>query len=258
MRLPDICNAKFMAAGLVGVLAGAVLWAPLVSAASRCPGDVKPASDAAVAYADRGDRCEGLYQQPVAASAKLQIIGAHRNRPIFDAGSGVPILVSAITAGAGDLKLRILSTKPQLYYRLDASLDSKGQFLWKRNIVDDVRVGLKPADIAALICAGSCEKSSPTIYPAALTEKATQSVDGITIRMRAALDLKELLVTVESGGAPLPNFNKKNVLDMGALPGGVAKNIFLDVGPGTYQLRALAIPVGTNASDEARAMIIIK
>ena len=76
--------------------------------------------------------------------------------------------------------------------------------------------------------------------------------------MRAALDLKELLVTVESGGAPLPNFNKKNVLDMGTLPGGVTKNVFLDVGPGTYQLRALAIPVGTNASDEARAVIIIK
>ena len=255
MWLPYIRSATFMA---VSVLSGAVVWASLANAVPRCPGDVTPASDKVIAYADRGDRCEGLYQQPVAASAKLQIIGVHRNRPIFDAGSGVPIRVSAVAAGAGDLKLRVLSTKPQLYYRLDATLDPKGQFLWKRNIVDHVRVGLKPADIAALICAGACEKSSPIIYPAAITERETQAVDGITIRMRAALDLKELLVTVESGGAPLPNFNKKNVLDMGTLPGGVTKNVFLDVGPGTYQLRALAIPVGTNASDEARAVIIIK
>ncbi len=121
-----------------------------------------------------------------------------------------------------------------------------------------MRVGLRPADIAALICVDSCEKSTLTVYPAIITESTAKNVDGITVRMRAALDLKELLVTVESAGVALPNFNKTNVLDMGTLPGGIAKNVFLDIGPGTYQLRALAIPLGMNASDEARAVIIVR
>lgn len=232
--------------------------APAATAAPHCPVNVRPASDATVAYGDRGDRCEGLYQQPVSASARLQIIGVHRNPPQFGAVSAGPIVVSAPGAPGKDLKLRILSTRPQHYYRLDASLGAAARFTWKRDIIDHVRVGLKPAEVAALLCEGACEKPVPLIYPVSIAEGTAQQVAGITVRMRAALDLKSLLVTVTSNGAPLPHLNNQNILDRSTLPGGVAKSLFLDLGAGTYELRAMAIPIGSNAPDEVRATIVLK
>lgn len=226
--------------------------------AGSCVPTVQPSTDADVAYRDRGDRCEGLYQQPVAASAGLKIIGLHGNAPRFAAGSRAPLLVAATVQELKNLNLRIVSRQPQKYYRLDASLGLASKFIWKRDVINDVRVGISQYDIAALMCEGSCETKALRIYPVAIAEHISAPVIGATVWLRSAVNLKKLAVTVEGEHGILPHLNGRDVLEGAELPGGIAKDVFLDVPAGEYRLRAVALPSGANAPDEARATLVLR
>jgi hypothetical protein len=228
-------------------------------ARAHCNPNIQPSQDLAVTYRDRGDRCEGLFQQPVAASARLRIIGAHRSPPLFIIGANAQLKVSAIAPDANDLNLRILSAKPRQPYRLDAKLENVSRFEWHRDVIDHVRVRLQPSDVAALLCEGSCETNTPLIFPVVIADGIVPPSQGITVRLRAVVDLKKLLVTVEGPTGVLPDYNDINVLEPRTLPGGITKDVYVDVPIGRYQFRARAIPEGSNASpEEIRATIILQ
>jgi hypothetical protein len=74
---------------------------------------------------------------------------------------------------------------------------------------------------------------------------------------RAAIDLRKLFITLQR----LPNgktaLKNTDVLEGRLLPAGAAKDVFVTLRSGTYDLRALAVPVGASAMDQVRARIVI-
>lgn len=230
------------------------------TALAACPGrGIDPAPNASVGYKDRGGRCEGLFRQPVAASAKLAVVGLHRHPPDFSPGSGKPILVTAQAREAtAAISLRVLSSRQRQYYRMDAVLDPKSRFVWPRDVVDHSQVRLTPHEVKAIACEKTCDVSEPRLVPVSISEGGQVASNGVTLWMRAALDLRQLFVSVERESDRSPVFPNEEVLAGQTLPAGAPIDVFLPLKPGAYRLRATAVPIGDNAIDEMKAILLIR
>jgi hypothetical protein len=237
-----------------------LLSAPTATAHAACPGrGIDPSPDPTVGYKERGGRCEGLFRQPVAASAKLAVVGLHRNDPDFSPGSGRPITVAAQTRSSGTaISLRVLSSRQRQYYRMDTVLGPKAQFIWPRDVVDHSQVRLTPHDVKAIACEKTCDASEPRLVPVSISEDAQAPAGGITLWMRAALDLRQLFVLVERESDRKPVMANEEVLEGRMLPAGAPKDVFLELAPGVYRLRATAVPIGNSAIDEMKAVLLIQ
>lgn len=228
-------------------------------AAAQCPVALESNSDQATGYTQRGDRCEGLFRQPVATSAALRIVGIHRHGPEFAPGSGAPITVSVSRPPRAKLGLRILSTKPRQYYRLDGVMAANGTFAWSRDVMDHARIRLEPSNVKAVACEQSCETKGARLYPISIAEGRVAASNGITIWFRAGVDLAQLFVSVSGAGANVKKVMMANaeVLSGRSMPAGVAKDVFLTLTPGVYTVRATAVPKGDNAVDEIQSDVVV-
>jgi hypothetical protein len=231
-----------------------------MTALAACPGrGIDPSPDPSVGYKDRGGRCEGLFRQPVAASAKLAVIGLHRHEPDFSLDSGKPITVAVKARGStAAISLRVLSSRQRQYYRMDAVLGTGTQFVWPRDIVEDHQVRLMAHEAKAIACERICDVSEPRLMPVSITEGRQVPSNGITLWMRAALDLRQLFVFVEGEHDRKPVLPNEDVLEGRMLPAGAAKDVFLGLGQGVYRLRATAVPIGNNAIDEMKAILVVQ
>jgi hypothetical protein len=248
--------ASFNALQPVTASAGDSQGQPKRNGCNAIGGPVEKASP--LAYTDRGDRCEGLFRQKVAASAQLALIGVHAHSPKFKPGSGKTLTVVPVGAGhASAIAIRVLSSRPRLYYRMDAKLASATRFVWKREILDNSRVTLGPREIKALLCEESCDKKVPKVFPASITEGRAPPSGGVTLWFRAAIDLRKLFITLQRRPNGKTALKNTDVLEGRLLPAGAAKDVFVTLRSGTYDLRALAVPVGASAMDQVRARIVI-
>lgn len=234
-------------------------------ATSACPHTASvDASILSGHYKDFGDRCEGIFQQQVPAFAnptQLALIGVHRHSPAFSPGSGKPLTVSfASNAKSGTaLALRVLSSRPRHQYRMDATLRSGASFVWKRDIIDNPAIQLTPADAKALLCETSCDVANPKIFPVSIVETKAPPSQGITLWFRAAVDLKQLFITLRPvGDQAKTEFEESDILDGRLLPAGAAKDVFAILKNGAYTLNAIAVPQGAEPMNEVRAQIIVE
>lgn len=250
-RLLAGVSAAFVAAGLV--FAGAADAQKL-----PCPVSVDAAASAGTTYTNRGDRCEGLFRQPVAASAELRIIGFHRHPPSFAVRSGVPIQVAVTPRTASTpIRLRVVSAKQRQYYRMDAAVPAGGRFTWKRDVIDHSGVMLEPQNTKAIACEGDCERAEPTLLAVSIAETPQAPSPVVSIWLRASLDLSQLNVTLERKGSPKPEMANVEVLQQRVMPAGAARPIEVKLAPGIYSFRATAVPIGQNAVDEVRATLVV-
>ena len=211
-----------------------------------------------VAYQDRGGRCEGLFRQPVAASAKLAVVGLHRHPPKFTPGAGGALQVTAQSRGASaTVMLRVLSTRQRHYYRMDAVIDPKTRYVWPRDVLDSPQVRLTPNDLKAIACEGSCDRNEPRLIPVSITDGPTVPSSGVSVWLRAALDLQQLFVLIERDGDKAQVLPNEEILAGQVLPAGAPKEVFVPLGPGIYRLRATGVPVGQSAVDETKAVILV-
>jgi hypothetical protein len=240
----------------VAIEAGAYAAEP---AAIKCAISGNPADPAnPVAYANRGDRCEGVFRQPVSASAQLSLMGVHAHMPEFVPGSGRPITVTPMSAKLpAALAVRVLSSRPRQYYRMDARIAPGARFIWKRDIADNPAVRLAPGDVKVLLCENSCDSAALKVVPASVAESRAPSSKVITLWFRAAVDLRHLYVTLHRQPGQTAAMQDADVLAGRMLPAGAAKDVLAALKPGTYSLKATAVPADPNAMDEVRAQIIV-
>ncbi len=182
---------------------------------AACPVRESPDPANPVAYANRGDRCEGLFRQQVAASAQLLLLGVHSHEPDFNPNSGTPLAVSTAFRGnpAKVLNFRVLSSRTRLYYRMDASFPQGTRFVWKRDVISAPSIQLKPSEVKGLLCDGPCNVPEPTVLPVSISEKKAPKTQGITLWFRAAVDLKQLFLSIENSTSNVSVLKDKDVLE---------------------------------------------
>jgi hypothetical protein len=244
---------------LLCFFAFSLLGGGFAEAAGECPVEVRADPANPVAYKNRGDRCEGVFRQQVAASAQLSLIGVHRHAPDFKARSGKDLKIASpphLQSGTA-LSLRILSSRPRQYYRLDANLTSGAAFLWKRDVIDNSALQLGPNDIKALLCDKSCSVREPKIYPVSIVEDKAPRSEGVSFWFRAAVDLKAIFVSISPApGQKGSGVEENDILEGRTLPAGAPASVFAPLKPGTYVLKATAVPLEAVAIDEIRAKIV--
>lgn len=241
----------------VTLFVAALLFSNAAPAVADCAiRGIEPVADKSIGYRDRQGVCEGLFRQPVAASAKLAVIGFHRHAPNYQPRGIAPIAVSTNIAGAA--RLRVVSSRQRQYYRMDTSLDGGGKFAWRRDVIDHPGVHLMPHEVKAIACQGSCDVAEPRLLPVSISDAPATATKGVTLWLRAALDLKQLFVTVERLSDRKAELSEDLLFKQQPLPAGAAKELFMTLKPGQYRLRATAVPTGNNAIDEFRALLVVQ
>lgn len=171
-------------------------------ASSHCDPRLKPAGRDALAYQSRGNRCEGLYIQPVSGGILLASLTVGAARPGWTppettlrwrAPDGVPIHLRSMSLGRGP------------YYRMDANVTGRSQFAWPV----DVREALKfaPADVGVFAEFAKSGAPDGVAYTAVEVDASDRPI--IVATLLSVHDIVSLERTVyrldasEKPGAPL-------------------------------------------------------
>jgi hypothetical protein len=105
-----------------------------------------------ISYRQRGDRCEGIYSRRVSAfgAQLISFTGQFDIRDLCSGGRPVHmVLPPSATAGA-PVRLRGESLRPDLYYRVDIELRSRGSFEWPFDPRCNNEVRLTAAELALM------------------------------------------------------------------------------------------------------------
>lgn len=159
--------------------------------AADCARGVQPiTSPKALAYQDRGDRCEGLYIRPIATTG-LSIVGFHSAPNHFLANEN---FVEVQTPAAGESKrLIVVSTRPRQYYRMDADFQDSS-FLYPLDLIRHPALAIHPEELAAKVCLENCDTLVPTLIPASLSKVKRNETNSYII-LQATEDLTYMKVT---------------------------------------------------------------
>jgi hypothetical protein len=133
---------------------------------SACdPGLLREAAPGALGYADRTDRCEGLYGKYVSTSDPLSLRSFTVARSPLDA---LPATASVEwPAAQGSVHLFAFALKPRIYYQMDVVLPATARsFAWRTDVAQ--QVPLSGRDIGIVVYG-----DDKTVLPARVGTAAT-------------------------------------------------------------------------------------
>lgn len=159
--------------------------------AAECDRSRLPASSPAdLAYQDRGDRCEGLYQQAVATTG-LRILGFQRGvSEISDHDPGTYVYVEA----QGRKQLVVESARRRQYYRMDATFEGN-RFYYPLELTRRPQLAIKSTELAARVCVSDCDGLLPVLVPARLAMTDAKTGEPFLL-LQATEDLTYLQIEI--------------------------------------------------------------
>lgn len=176
------------------------------SAQLACQKSPLAVADEGLKYKLRGNRCEGLFMQPVAASSHIRVIGYHLHAPVFEPGSKTPIRVSVGGSAASQaIQLHAVSMRFRQYYRMDTMLQSSHLFLWDRTLLNNQQIALRPDELAMVACDGACDKAAPRLLPVSLVADEPPPHPAPELIFSSNVDISKLVVRLVRlpGGKPM-------------------------------------------------------
>jgi hypothetical protein len=97
--------------------------------ATHCDKGVDVQNRGPSTYRDRGDRCEGVYEQKVAGGTGLRIMSLTDTYPDFKVDAGDSMHLAWKSDGDSQVRLRAISLRQPPYYRMDSTRPS-GSSTW--------------------------------------------------------------------------------------------------------------------------------
>lgn len=175
------------------------------ASAAECDNSLLPiASPQEVAYQDRGDRCEGLYQQPVATTG-LRILGFLSGANQIAEGDDRPYVFANYL---GPKFLSVESLRRRQYYRMDAAFGDD-RFSYPLELTQRQELAIAIDELALRICVEACDGLRPVLVPARLASETPLEAKPYLV-LRATEDLTYL--RIEISGASGVVLYDENVL----------------------------------------------
>lgn len=183
---------------LAGVLALSGPPARALSAqAATCDPSLESSTSDPYAYRPRGDRCEGIYAQPVAGTP-LVVASFTRRFDTYDPDSASRLVLSWAARGPAVVRLRAIALRRRFYYRMDArqSADA-GSWTWPADLLVALHLGRPELGVVAW----TRERSGGTERDVHLPLRIDGGGDGgtadaYTLVVLPQVELAELFVTV--------------------------------------------------------------
>jgi len=239
MKIPcvSLCLVAMLAAGPVG-------------AESFCDPSLPQDSKSPVAYRMRDDRCEGIYAQQVSAIS-IEVRSLVAGFGPFDPGKDRELAL-AWTAPPGstrDVRLRVFSFKPRVYYRMDTAVPAvRGVYHWPSDVLASVELGRNDLGLIAWIdLAGPGGSIRPVYLPLRAGAVATKGDAGYEVTLIPSTRLSEVRVTVsrlDAQGNVAATLRRNEELGYGYYPS-AEPTVFSTgkLGPaGFYRLVITAVP----------------
>lgn len=176
----------------IGVLG--LARAALAAGAEKCDPDLMRPDDTR-GYQWRGDRCEGLYVQPVASHGDLLVASLTEEPPDFDPSATPTLELRWTPFGDGPIHVRAYSLRHGTYYRMDAVRPAGARsYRWPLDVLREV--GL-PGRAVGLIAwtqhrVGTTER--PVYLPLRLATLANASAPHYRMRVVPGVRLDEMWV----------------------------------------------------------------
>lgn len=139
-------------------------------------------NDPAISYTQRGNRCEGFYQSPVAAES-LNLVGLLYGILDSDSCSNKTLRINAPQIGKQQVHIQAVGIPLKTYYRLDAWLEPGEEFIWPLEIVK--KMHLRAEDIGLF----GQPVSEPKVYiPLTVGKNTTDKPLNLIIRSSVDVD----------------------------------------------------------------------
>ncbi len=186
--------------------------------AADCQLPAGAAEASALAYQDRGNRCEGIYRQKVSGRVNLRIVGYHANRVKIDNSSDEWVIqMQAHAEQATQLPLlQVVSLRANDYFQMDTTqLNEDGIFRWQTDLLSGLDYPPQARDLAALACSPSCslrEQSKQNLFPVSFgSEPYTSTEPVVLVYVMADVELQSLLATLTPLDSAEPLFANRPV-----------------------------------------------
>jgi hypothetical protein len=222
----------------------ALIAASSAAAPSHCDPSLAPSTNHPFGYAERGDRCEGVYIQAVSGTTLALLSFTTVFGPV-DVDSGQPLLIEwPSPPGTGDVQLRALSMQRRLFYRMDTSVPAGSRrYRWPTDVL--AAVNLRRPDIGLLgwtrLVVGA--ERQDVLVPLSASQGTPAAAAGpYTFIVRPAAELSDLFLTVThlaADGLPLAAVQPTRELGYGYYPAENAIEVTIDapIERGLYEVR---------------------
>jgi hypothetical protein len=233
-----------------------LISAPNGPRAAECDKIVNPIGGEKLKYQDRGDRCEGLFVQPVAASAHIKIVAFFDHTPALS--EKIDNTISLVALGAtseSHISFRSVSARYRQYYRMDAKAGPAGRFVWKTDIVNALHLATK--ELMVLACEDGCDLVEPHLLPILGLDGDPKATKNHVLIFTSAVDLAKVFVKLTHISPSQTIENDHDLLEGQILPAGGLKSYYGLAGkpPGLYLIKITAIPRYNDAADQTEAIL---
>lgn len=187
---------------LLAFLASAQTVSSLIGAQRNpCDPNLRQLGENPNGYKLRGDRCEGIYVQPVSGSTGLLVASFTEFYEDFDPSTLGKLLVEWSSPAEAPLHLRAYALREKLYYQMDAEISSgKTAYVWPGDLLNALR--LSKWDIGVV---GSMEyrigEENRTVYvPLRIRQKNQNPTLSYQLVLVPGSELKEVFISLAQLG----------------------------------------------------------
>lgn len=179
---------------------------PVAAQAGSCDPSLRQSATDPHGYRMRGDRCEGIYAQPVAGTS-LIVASFTGSFETYDTESARNLVLRWTAPGLGDVRLRALALPRRLYYRMDATQSAAaGSWSWPSDVLAEL--GIERADLG--VAAWTRQVMGSTEHDVYLplridTGQVADTLTEFTLVVVPQVELTEVYVSIATvGGDGLP------------------------------------------------------
>jgi hypothetical protein len=210
-------------------------------------------------YQDRKDRCEGLYFQPVAASARIRIVAFFDDPPVPSepVNERIPLVALGATSES-HIFFRAVSARYRQYFRMDAQANPAGRFTWKTDIVRALNIA--PRELMVLACDGGCDLAEPRLLPISGLSDPRRRIRQRLLVFTSSVDLEKVHVKLTDISGKQIIEKEHDLLEGEMLSAGTVKQYYGLTGkpPGLYRIQLTAVPrYSADAAGRTQAVLQI-
>jgi hypothetical protein len=154
-------------------------------------------------YRLRGDRCEGVYIQPVSGSTTLLVASFTEFFEDFDPSSPDPLSVdwSSPASAETPVHLRAYTLREKLYYQMDATVaPRKTGFLWPAGVLNALHLSRQDIGVVGYTEYHVGGENRTLYVPLRIQQKKQNATHGYQLILLPGSELKEVFISLAQLG----------------------------------------------------------
>jgi hypothetical protein len=179
--------------------------AQTIAQQSPCDPSLGEMSQNPMGYKLRGDRCEGIYIQPVSSSSLL-VASFTRGFDDFDPSSLQALSIDWSSPAPTAVRLRAYALREKLYYRMDAAVGpDRTTYLWSGSVLNSLHLSKRDVGVVGFTDFRVGREQRTLYLPLRIHEKSQTSARGYQIIIVPGSELKEIFISlakVDADGRP--------------------------------------------------------